>query len=507
MTIHGAPLSYSSSTINEDVVGIVPEKCILVIITPPQAVVYSSPVEDTETYRFFQQKNWIKTLIGSSPENCYGADKYVPSIATKKVKSVDGIVRKVGDDECDEDENEDDDVYLKEIEFGKIRKDNEIYIEDPIDLESVIFYNNYLDVLEDKNKFYKRILSNNSEFGFEILNNIQIFLPGDKFYNQWQGFDEKLKDFDAYSLGPLKYDYRYPYTGDKSDDCIIYGINTYEGGEVDILKKRENEDGRNWEEGDEITTSTHKVLKTKTNGVSRVKYFNKSLEVANHNSSQCKKTTQQILDYIMKKSEESGENLGYPKMIILNACSPSKLLQKKRTYKTNIFDEKNDELYRRMKDNLIYRGEIYWNGRKTFCRLRNQVKMQGDIVPLLPYWSNHNHYTRIDTEKDLEHTHILIGKIFEEEKNARLDKAEILGRVPDDFEIQPLTIAPEMFISIYTIASTDRRSTIMIHFRNDWIKLFGNNEKAYSWENMVDYWRKLKNSVDEVEENYSIGVI
>ena len=31
----------------------------------------------------------------------------------------------------------------------------------------------------------------------------------------------------------------------------------------------------------------------------------------------------------MKKSEESGENLGYPKMIILNACSPSKLLQKK----------------------------------------------------------------------------------------------------------------------------------------------------------------------------------
>ena len=109
-----------------------------------------------------------------------------------------------------------------------------------------------------------------------------------------------------------------------------------------------------------------------------------------------------------------------------------------------------------MKDNLIYRGEVYWNGRKTFCRLRNQVKMQGDIVPLLPYWSDHNHYTRIDTEKDLENTHILIGKIFEEEKNARLDKAEILGRVPDDFEIQPLTIAPEMFISIYTIASTDR---------------------------------------------------
>ena len=84
MTIHGGPLSYSRQTASENPVGIVPEGCILVIITPPQAVVFSSPTEDTETFRFFQQKNWIKTLLTGSPENCYGASKYIPPTIDEK---------------------------------------------------------------------------------------------------------------------------------------------------------------------------------------------------------------------------------------------------------------------------------------------------------------------------------------------------------------------------------------------------------------------------------------
>ena len=84
MTIHGGPLSYSAKTASENPVGIVPEGCILVIITPPQAVVFSSPTEDTETFRFFQQKNWIKTLLTGSSQNCYGASKYIPPWIDKK---------------------------------------------------------------------------------------------------------------------------------------------------------------------------------------------------------------------------------------------------------------------------------------------------------------------------------------------------------------------------------------------------------------------------------------
>ena len=84
MTIHGGPLSYSAKTASENPVGIVPEGCILVIITPHQAVVFSSPTEDTETFRFFQQKNWIKTLLTGSSQNCYGASKYIPPWIDKK---------------------------------------------------------------------------------------------------------------------------------------------------------------------------------------------------------------------------------------------------------------------------------------------------------------------------------------------------------------------------------------------------------------------------------------
>ena len=63
MTIHGGPLSYSSKTANENPVGIVPDGCILVIITPPQAVVFSSPTEDTETFRFFNKKIGLKPYL------------------------------------------------------------------------------------------------------------------------------------------------------------------------------------------------------------------------------------------------------------------------------------------------------------------------------------------------------------------------------------------------------------------------------------------------------------
>ena len=82
---------------------------------------------------------------------------------------------------------------------------------------------------DDRKAFYNRQTSSNAEKGFEVLNNIQIFFPGDRFYNQFQEFDAESTDFDAYCLGPLKEDYRLPYTGNTADECIQYGVTTYEG--------------------------------------------------------------------------------------------------------------------------------------------------------------------------------------------------------------------------------------------------------------------------------------
>ena len=34
---------------------------------------------------FFQQKDWIKTLMSDTPSTCYGADNYVSSTITIKM--------------------------------------------------------------------------------------------------------------------------------------------------------------------------------------------------------------------------------------------------------------------------------------------------------------------------------------------------------------------------------------------------------------------------------------
>lgn len=486
MTIHGGPLNYSERTINEPKLGIVPDKCVLVIITPPQAIVYSSPQNDTETYRFFQQKDWIKTLMNDSPSTCYGADNYVPSTITHK-----NVPPKIVD-ESDESDNslDNNDTYGDDIQYGKIRTKDNVY-KNIEELEKVLFYQP--EEIKEKKEFYERTTSNTSEPGFELLNNIQIFLPGDEFYNQWQGFDEDSTDFDAYSLGPLKDDYRIPYTGNIEDETLIYGSTVYDGNEVSTLIPRSNSI---WSEEDSITTDTHKEKKRESIGAKRVEYFNRHLDVANHNSEQCKRTTEQILNYIMNESERRGENNGFPKMIIMNSCSPTRNLSRKR--KTpSILESRNNSLYEDMQENIIYRNQVYWKGRKQFCKLRRIVNNHSDVMPLLPFWKDSVQFTRIDDNRDLEYIHRFIGREFEDEKNTRLLRIENENRIPPDYIEPPQTMSDELFFALYTVAAADKRGSIMISFRKNWTDLFGTDQYPHSWNNMVQKWVDMKNSTYE----------
>lgn len=548
MTIHGGPLSYSSQTASENMVGIVPQGCILVIITPPQAVVFSSPTEDTETFRFFQQKNWIRTLLTSSSQNCYGASKYIPPwIDEKNIPKDEEEGKKMdmsdgdSDSSSDEEDIEPSDMTLKQLKeeleergldyyteqedgrrvtkaqlipileeiiakedaqpepyftnpdqeapLGKIRRGQDAYQPDAAQLPSAFFYDP--DDEDDRQAFYARQTSSNAEKGFEVLNNIQIFFPGDRFYNQFQEFDAESSDFDAYCLGPLKEDYRIPFTGNTSDECIHYGVTTYEGDDdVSILVPKMTTEGQAWKPGDPVTTHTHKTGLAQTLGAQRVSYFNRNSDMADHANVSSKKTTQQVLDYIMQQS--AGENNGLPKMVILNSCSPSKPtgVGKKRIYRTKILDSRNTSLYQDMKQNIAYRGQVYFEGTRRYCELRSNVRKKGiGPDPLLPFWVDHQQFTRIDKE-DLNFTHLFIGKIFEEEVEARLAYAEQQGKVPEEFETAPITINEPLFLALYTIAATDRRGTIMIQLRTAWISLFGTNQKPYSWENMVQLWNQ-----------------
>ena len=191
--------------------------------------------------------------------------------------------------------------------------------------------------------------------------------------------------------------------------------------------------------------------------------------------------------------QSAGENNGLPKMVILNSCSPSKPtgVGKKRTYRTKILDSRNTALYQDMKQNIAYRGQVYFEGTKRYCELRSTVRKQGSGPdPLLPFWVDHQQFTRIDKE-DLSFTHTFIGKIFHEEETAIQEAIVKLGAVPEQqHSIPPQTISQDLFLALYTIAATDRRGTIMIQLRNSWIRFFGTNEKPYSWENMVQLWNQ-----------------
>jgi hypothetical protein len=507
LTIHGAPLTYSTKTQDENIKGIVPENCILIIITPPQAVVFSSPVEDTETYRFFQQKNWIKTLLGGTSENCYGADRYVSENATERVEPMD-----TEDDKKDDDSDSDMDTDGGDVTFhekgkkqdiirAKIRKKNDMLDHE---CEEVLIYSTAEDIKRNK-KFLKRAKSNNSEQGFELLNNIQIFLPGDEFYNQFQEFDDESQDFNAYYLGQPKDDYRFPLSGNPEDETLVYPYFQYDGGnDVETLvSKKKNGVPVPWRKGQHITTGTHKVEKlTEHQGANYVPYFHRNHPFANHELIAAPKTTQQILDYIMNKSEEAKENNGLPKIVILNSCSPSKEVAKKKSKSfTKILEARIAKKYQDMKHNLAYRGKIYWQGRKRFCALRHLVAWDKTalIEPLLPYWDGHNQFTRIDKE-DLASTHKFIGDMFAEEHEARLEWIANNKINVDDYPnhgIGPITfgddLGNELFFGLYTVAATDRRQTIMRQLREDWSRTFGSGkEQAWSWENMVDSWEEMR---------------
>lgn len=539
ITIHGAPLALSADTKDESKTGIVPNNCILILITPPQAVVFSSPVEDTETYRFFQQKNWIKTLLRGASENCYGADRYVSKNADERVEPLDPNSESDSGDDDDSDSDSDGSSDSDGKRVGDKREFDEMRTVDGLvffdkgpeqdiihakirtkngtpdsECEDTIIYSTKENIEEHK-KMMARTKSNDSEKGFELLNNIQIFLPGDEFYNQYQEFDAESKDFNAYYLGPLRDDYRYPPSGNPQDEALVYPYFQIDGAQdgTEILVSKVK-DGKNvaWQKGQTVTTVTHKTANAEKRhiGANFPPYFNRDLlPKADHKMQAAPKTTQQLLDLIMGESAKMGENWSdekgkdLPKIVILNSCSPSKEPGKKKSASyARILDSRRQQMFQDMKENLALRGRIYWQGRKRFCALRNLVKPvaqpQG-VDPVLPYWEGHNQFTRID-EEDLASTHKFIGDLFNEEDKARnkyIGDKQLDTDNLREFEIEPLTFGEdygqELFFGLYTAAATDRRQTIMKQLREYWSNKFGpENEEEWSWEKMVDKWEEMR---------------
>ena len=612
ITSHGGPLSIRIDTAGQPSIGVVPHNILLVFHTPMQAVVHSNTIQDTENMRFYSQANFFKTgmqpgsTITGTPENCYGADRYVdPNIAEpiispeeieeekekrkkEEAKKEEEEARKMAeargddaDDESSSDDESDDEsdeerevrfifqtarlrlnamapdseqncprelLYLDEEEISNDEDDEDDDDEDDGDADDEDEEDNGSDMdisdsdsdsdsddddyQQDWKNFITRGNTSTADYGFELLNHIQVFVgsgdpenpgAGDRYYSQNQAFDDDSMDFDGYLIPAPRQDYRVP-DGDRTattlgelveqfkDETIPYPLVQYEGDDIKIAYTKQNGE-----------TGLRQVYHA---GARRHPYFNRAMfgfSHMNYNTSPPSKdpgnplagktiaegapaalprTTDQMLQFLSQKHTASGKE-GYL-LVVVNSCSPSKSIS---TYmktelqqligQDDILSGRRQSQMHRMIENLKQRNSCYWRGRANFSRIRGGIPWvtpAGESAsypttapvrpnPLLPHWEGGNsQFTRIDKE-DRGFTHRFIGELIAMEREHRLKSLEAGVENPPPLYFNDHTL----FCALFTIASCDRRGTIMIHLRQALSKFFGQDW----WIGHVKMWRDM----------------
>jgi len=561
ITSHGGPLSISIDTADPQAhpsIGVVPKNILLIFHTPMQAVVHSNTIQDTENMRFYSQRNFFKTgmqpgsTITGTSENCYGTDRYVDPnitarvITTEEVEEEEEQARKdaeESDESSDEESSDEESAEEREVtlilqkarlRLNAMAPDSEancpqanlflgVKKDDVDDSDLDISDSDDDDYVEDFENFVKRGTSNTTDHGFELLNHIQAFLPGDRYYSQNQAFDEESIDFDGYHIPPPRQDYRVP-DGDKTattkdeleqqfmNETLPYPLVQYEGDDIQITYQKQNGE-----------TGLRKIYHA---GARRHEYFNRAMfgfSHMNYNTSPPSKdpgnplagktisegapaalprTTDQMLQFLSARHTESGKK-GLL-LVVVNSCSPSKELSsymktevQKLTGEDDILSGRRQTQMRSMIRNLIERNICYWRGRGNFSRIRANIQWitpsgvtsgypTTDPIlpnPLLPHWESGNaQFTRIDKE-DRHYTYQFIGKLIAVERAHRLKEIEKGIQNPPSLYFS----TPELFFALFTIASCDRRGTIMINLAGKLKGFFGDDW----WAGHVNMWLDL----------------
>ena len=442
LTIHGDPQKN-----NDNIVGKVPDGIILVIIAPPTHVVHTDPDMDTETWRFFCQKNWPKSSpLNNNPHTCYGATRDTLEFS-KKVKPESDSESS----DSESDDSESDDSESSDSESGDSESDEKTtntknprrvkYMDSDGNEKYIVMSG---DDYDDYITFMTRTTSVDYEYGYEILNHIQVFYPGDNFYNQSQKFDEEELDFDGYIL-PTVNNFKDTHS------YLPFPIGFYDGYKI---AESETLDGE------------AKIYQR--SGLKKHKIFNRELIKKNFSSEIFDKfsliTTEDILKYISKFPKRNGSN----RIVVLNSCSPAPSTDRIRTTKKSTELQKSRAKYNneKIEENLRYRQYIYKLGRNNFCELR--ALLPNESNPLLPLYDS-DFITRIDNEdKNILYTFIGNKFKFHREKTSEFTE--------NDFHL------------IYSICLQDRSSGLMQMFKKRYIKHFSNKE----WKQLIEKHRQLK---------------
>ena len=376
------------------------------------------------------------------------------------------------------------------------------------------------DYQQDWENFITRGNTSTADYGFELLNHIQVFGPGDRYYSQNQAFDDDSMDFDGYLIPAPRQDYRVP-DGDRTattlgelveqfkDETIPYPLVQYEGDDIKIAYTKKDK-----------SVGLRDVYHA---GARRHPYFNRQMfgfSHMNYNTSPpskvpgnplagktiaegapaaLRRTTDQMLQFLSQRHTQSRkEGL---LLVVVNSCSPSKSIStymktelQKLIGQDNILSGRRQSQMHRMIENLKLRNSCYWRGRANFSRIRGGIPWvtpAGESAtypttasvrpnPLLPHWEGGNsQFTRIDKE-DRGFTHRFIGELIAMEREHRLKSLEAGVANPPPLYFND----PTLFCALFTIASCDRRGTIMIHLRDALSQFFGKDW----WIGHVNMW-------------------
>lgn len=425
VTLHGTPITaVELNTDGVEPIFQVPEGCMVVMLAPPGTVVFGGDAEDMCSYRYTKTKLFMGAAFTESAHTCYNADRPVQSLRRDE-ELVEAYA-------SSKDPKEEEPATIAERVSQRHQKIAEKLEEKEQEQAELKARKAGGCTPETQADIRKEIQENaHSPYGHEILENMQIFFPGDWVYNQyqewehdpqssgniWGGYDP---NFDIFRLGARVDSYKGTFSGgglnpqqyqtDNPQDCQA-GHFPPPGVDLTNLKGKSIPQQTPVSIGINVPNAEGKqVLGCRPyNGPTPNMVHPLSDRLKRDYGTAMKITTRELIQRLC------ADGMG-PKMIVLNSCSPyrpASVRHKGRLPSSSPGSGARGSIPNAA--NLLLRNYCYNWGRKNLCKMRlwaAQMSSQaGTSLPVVPQYDEHRGITVAFTD-DREDFYKTIGEFF-----------------------------------------------------------------------------------------------
>lgn len=425
VTLHGTPITAGElNTDGVEPIFQVPDNCMVVMLAPPGTVVFGGDAEDMCSYRYAKTKLFMGAAFTESVHNCYNADRPVQSLQRD-----DGLVEAYA---SSKDPKEEEPATIAARVSQRHEKIAEKLAEKEQKQAELKARKAGGCTPETRADIIKEIQQNvHSPYGHEILENMQIFFPGDWVYNQyqewehdpqssgniWGGYDP---NFDIFRLGARVDSYQGTFGGG--------GLNPQQ---YPTENPQNCQAGHFPPPGVDLTNLKGKSIPQQTpvsiginvpaegggeelgcipyNGPTPNMVHPLSDRLKQHYGTAMKITTRELINRLC------ADGMG-PKMIVLNSCSPyrpASARHKGRLPSRNPGSGARDSIPNA--SNLLLRNYCYDWGRKNLCKMRlwaaQMSSRTATPLPVVPQYDEHRGITVAFTD-DREDFYKTIGEFF-----------------------------------------------------------------------------------------------